>query len=361
MSEELGLVHYDAMRRELALAHDLDEVKDIRDKAEALRMYAKQAKLGLHDQNRMAEIKLRAERRAGQLLRELPRDPGGRPPGNSLQPATSLQSTGIEPTQAYRWQRIADIPQDMFEQHMEAMNRATRELTTASTLRLEAQLRRMAVREELEASIGGIPLHKRWTLSVADLRTYQTESQFDFIITDPPYPREYVDLYESLAERALEWLKPQGLLLAMCGHFYLDQIMHRMTKHLTYYWTGCYLTPGQPTPLRQRQVNTSWKPILVFALPSQSYKGKTFGDVWKSVAPDKTYHAWGQSVSGMLSLIRQVCLPGQSIFDPCCGAAATGVAALQHGCLFEGIDIDAKAVAIARARLSEVTNDTPAS
>ena len=56
----------------------------------------------------------------------------------------------------------------------------------------------------------------------------------------------------------------------------------------------------------------------------------------------------------MLSIISQVCLPGQSILDPFCGAGTTGVAALKHGCLFEGIDIDESSVDIAKARLGDV-------
>ena len=198
---------------------------------------------------------------------------------------------------------------------------------------------------------------KRWSLEVADLATYSCDKQFDFIITDPPYPREYLGLYGVLAERAKEWLKPSGLLLAMCGQSYLPEIMAAMGKYLSYYWIGCYLTPGQPTPLRQRQVNTTWKPILIYALSDSQYKGKIFGDVWTSPGPDKEWHEWGQSVDGMLSIIQQVCLPGQSIFDPFCGAGTAGVAALKHGCFFRGIDIDETSIALARARLQEASID----
>ena len=197
----------------------------------------------------------------------------------------------------------------------------------------------------------------RWHVEAADIATYQTADKFDYIITDPPYPREYLELYTVLAERALEWLKPGGLLLAMCGQSYLDQIIDGMKHHLEYYWTGCYLLPGQPTPLRQRQVNTSWKPILVFGLPGDEYKGKIFGDVWSSDGNDKDFHKWGQSISGMYSIIKQVCLPGQRILDPFCGAGTTGIAALKHGCLFNGIDIEQENADISSARLAEVSHD----
>ena len=56
------LVRFDAARHALAEARSVDEVKDVRDRAEALRLYMKQAGHGLEMQNDVAEIKLRAER-----------------------------------------------------------------------------------------------------------------------------------------------------------------------------------------------------------------------------------------------------------------------------------------------------------
>jgi 16S rRNA G966 N2-methylase RsmD len=220
----------------------------------------------------------------------------------------------------------------------------------------EKEVRAQARKEErvtMAAASAALQPTDRWQVEVADIRTYNPGRQFDFIITDPPYPREYLPLYEVLAERAREWLKPGGLLIAMCGQSYLDQVYASMSKHLTYYWTSCYLMPGQPTGLRHKQVNTSWKPLLVYSVDG-NYKGKTFGDVYTSPGPEKGGHEWQQSVDGMLAIMRQVCLPGQSIFDPFLGAGTTGVAALKHGCTFHGIDVDGLSVNLSKGRLAEV-------
>lgn len=209
-------------------------------------------------------------------------------------------------------------------------------------------------RQEMARAVAEIATSDRWQVWQDDIRTWQAPRQYDFIITDPPYPREYLSLYETLAVRAAEWLAPGGLLVVMVGQSYLDEIIAMMTRHLDYYWTACYLLPEQPTPLRRRAVNTSWKPLLMFVRKGDEYRGKIFGDVFTSPKPAKDHHEWEQSVGGMRSIVDQLALPGQFILDPFVGSGTTGVAALMHGCLFHGIDTDADAVAIAQKRLCEV-------
>ena len=55
----------------LAEARSLDEVKDLCDRAAAVKAYAKKARLGQHIVAEAAAIKLRAERRLGQMLQSI--------------------------------------------------------------------------------------------------------------------------------------------------------------------------------------------------------------------------------------------------------------------------------------------------
>ena len=200
-----------------------------------------------------------------------------------------------------------------------------------------------------------LPDSDKYNIFHADMREWKAPRQYDFIITDPPYPKEYISLYADLSRKALEWLKPGGLLIAMCGQSYLDQIYNLLNKDLDYYWTVAYLTPGQPTPLRQVNVNTTWKPLLIFR--KGKYEGKIFGDVFRSEANDKDHHKWGQSTSGMIDIVFKMCLPGQYILDPFCGAGTTGIAAIKHGCLFDGLDIDMENVNISKGRINDATKE----
>ncbi len=138
----MQLIKTQAARRAIAEARRVDEVKDIRDKAEAIRLYATQAGLGTEMINDAAEIKLRAERRGGELIAQIERQPGKRSDTTSSQAGTRLQQVlseaDVSRAQADRWQQVAAIPTERFEQHVAATRQAGDELTTAGVLRLAA-------------------------------------------------------------------------------------------------------------------------------------------------------------------------------------------------------------------------------
>jgi len=202
------------------------------------------------------------------------------------------------------------------------------------------------------------PISNRWKLVHSDFREAQIESDsIDAIITDPPYPFEYLPLYENLATLSLRALKPGGSLLVMVGQSYLPEIMQRLSAHLQYHWTLAYLTPGGQAPqIWQRKVNTFWKPVLWFV--NGEFKGDWIGDVCKS-APnenDKRFHEWGQSESGMSDIISRFSKPNDLILDPFCGGGTTGVVSLRLKRRFIGIDIDIEAIENAKSRILQESN-----
>ena len=133
---ESTLTRYEAARSALERAHRVDEVKDIRDKAEALRVYAKQAQ-DIDMQNWAAEIRLRAERRAGELLKDMPKQHGARGAGKKVESprATPLSELGITKTQSSNWQRMADVPASEFERTLRGIMGVGKELTTTAMLK----------------------------------------------------------------------------------------------------------------------------------------------------------------------------------------------------------------------------------
>src|SRR5229473_4862629 len=130
MKQELA--HFDAIRQAIQKAATVDQAKGIRDKAEALRIYAKQSGQSLEVQNRCAEIKLRAERRAGEILSEMEKNKGARGKGVRFhdESAPTLAELGISQAQSHRWQKIAGIPVREFEGFIRERKREGKELTS---------------------------------------------------------------------------------------------------------------------------------------------------------------------------------------------------------------------------------------
>lgn len=225
------------------------------------------------------------------------------------------------------------------------------EMTVHEAVKEIKKKERIAERNAIANSALSIPDDNKWHVYHGDIRTWRAPRQYDFIITDPPYPKEYLELWSVLAQRAKEWLKPGGLLIAMSGQSYLDKIYNMLSEHLDYYWTASYLTPGQSASIWNKNIIPKWKPLLIYSVGE--YKGKMFGDVYRSGENDKSVHKWGQSISGMSDIIAGVCLPGQYILDPFCGAGTTGIAAIEHGCLFDGLEIELDNVNISKGRIND--------
>ena len=138
-----NLVKYNAARTALAEAHAIDEVKGIRDKAEAMAAYARQAK-DTEMIQWVTEIKVRAERRAGQMLAEMPkaigmRVSGGTTGGPTMLPPVkdwkTLSDLGITKNESSRWQKLARVPEGQFEHAVAAAKEIAGEVTTAAMLR----------------------------------------------------------------------------------------------------------------------------------------------------------------------------------------------------------------------------------
>ena len=165
------LVRFEAARRALAEARTIDEVKDVRDKAEALRLYMKQAGQGLEMQNGVAEIKLRAERRAGELLGETVR------PGNPQfrhGDGIGRIPEGISEGQSRRWQTEASVPEADFERHVAEVKDSGGELTSVGLLRLAKEKRREEARSDDGERVSEVS-------SLEDIRPHST------IVLDPPW------------------------------------------------------------------------------------------------------------------------------------------------------------------------------
>src|SRR5216683_4810780 len=193
----LPLARLETARRLLAEVRSVDDAKAIHDFAEAARVYARQARLGLEAQNDAAEIRLRAERKLGELLAALPRQDGGDAARARSQAATEvpprLGDLGISKSQSSRWQAIAAVPAHVFDRHLadvreQARRDGTTELTSAGAILLARQYRP----------------HPRTLVPVSSCEQPDSRDRFD--VADAaalPWPDGSVDLFVTCHPTAL--------------------------------------------------------------------------------------------------------------------------------------------------------------
>ena len=176
------LILVDRAKQALAEASNIDEIKEVIDRAEAIRLYFRKAADGLDAQNQAAEIKIRAERRAGELLREIDRERrGGDRRSKSRGGALKLADLGINKNQSSRWQQIAAIDEPTFEQHIAKTKNNGRELTSAATLKLARQLASQAPVTPSDEPNDSCNV-------VTDLSLLIGQELFQAIYADPPWP-----------------------------------------------------------------------------------------------------------------------------------------------------------------------------
>jgi N6-adenosine-specific RNA methylase IME4 len=162
----MDLMKWDKANRAIVEATSFDEVKEIRDRAQAILAYKKQVKDSLENQNTYAEYKIRCERRMGEMLRENI-SKGGNPKSHDV----TLDDIGITKMQSHRYQTMTDLPEEDFVQHIATVKEKEEELTSVGVYR-EARKK-----QETDKN-----------LEIQNLEVVEPNGKFKTIVVDPPWP-----------------------------------------------------------------------------------------------------------------------------------------------------------------------------
>jgi 16S rRNA G966 N2-methylase RsmD len=174
-------------------------------------------------------------------------------------------------------------------------------------------------------------------------------SGVDAIITDPPYPREFLPLLGDLAAWADQVLAPDGVLAVLIGQTHLPDVYQLLSGYRPYRWTCAYLTEGPGYVSHPRRVQSNWKPLILYG------NGPRLADIVRSEASDadaKNNHKWGQDYGAFHTIVERLTTRGQTVVDPFMGAGTTLLAAHALGRHTIGCDIDPAAVATSKERLT---------
>jgi len=184
-----------------------------------------------------------------------------------------------------------------------------------------------------------------------DFRKLEIEPEsIDLILTDPPYPKEFLPLWGDLAKFAKEKLKDHGYLIAYSGQYHMPEVINYLISELDYVWTFCLYHVGNTRIVNNVNVMCRWKPILIFQKGRTKFK-QTIQDYIEFDRREKTHHDWQQGLPAIQKFIEHFTNPGDVVCDPFSGSGTVALACKNTGRSFIGSEIDTESYNVARRRL----------
>jgi hypothetical protein len=363
-----ALIYLDNAKQEIESANDLLTLKEIHDKLSAVKVFCKAAKVSFEITQRCSELKIRCERRAGELLNGREKHPPGPSPQDRSHVATyppKLEDLDITKSQSSRWQSIAAVPDGDFEKKIDEIKKGGREITSSEMLSFSKYLdrererteRRRAAAEEASA----VEPDQRIRIFHGDFREVLTAEvvptdSVSLVLTDPMYGREHLPQWAELAQFASRVLKTGNLLVAYSGQTYLPEVLNALEEHLTYVWVAGvrYSYPNNIFPLR---IKNSLKLLLLFAKgaydpgPTQFWLHDLInGDDYPETKRESELQ---QGCKEAEYLIETLTHPGDLVVDPFTGTGTVAVAAKRKGRRFIGAELSKERYNLALSRIAQ--------
>jgi len=177
------------------------------------------------------------------------------------------------------------------------------------------------------------------------------DGSVDAVITDPPYLRKFLPLYGRMAAELPRLLKDGGSLLAIVPHYGLPEVLAAVGEYLKYRWILCMWQSTGSHPRLAMGIEVMWKPVVWWVKRAWPQGRGFVRDGFENLPVAKNGHPWEQSLSWADYCMHFV-PDGGTVLDPFMGSGTTGVACMQTGRNFIGIEISEEYCTIARARIS---------
>jgi len=165
----MELVKFEEFRNQIEAAKDIQAITQMSDKMEAMRVWAKQSKQSLETQNKIAEYRLRIERKKGSWLKDNKTQLLSR---SML--STQLNDIGVSRDESSKAQKIASLSDDQFEDYITEAKENNEEVTLSGAVKVS---KRIARDEKIEEQIEEIEKDN----------LIMPEGNFDVIAIDPPW------------------------------------------------------------------------------------------------------------------------------------------------------------------------------
>lgn len=366
---EKMLANMDQASYALTQARSVAEIKHIHDIAEAAKRYVKAADLCNEAYIMASVVAADARRKAGEMLAKLERGKTGPKSqimaelGHNSEYAEVLKDVSLPRHTAKRWQEEARVPDEVYQELKQEALEKGRELSQNYVLKIVKEVQKETKKSNLIDHLKDVSQ----SFDDSDIRIYMEEFQkgcdriadnsVDAIITDPPYPIEYIDLWQYMFKIAERVLKPSAFLVAYANHQNLDKIF-QLDNPLKYYWIFKLDFTAKPIAMGRNLIAT-WKPVLVYQKAPFKKIEDTIEDVVKETKTfnyeERDLHElnWGQSLGKVEYIIENFTKPNDLVLEPFAGTGTTLVACKNTKRRCIGFEIDMQYEQIIKGRVIE--------
>lgn len=370
----------DEAQKQLAQITTVESGVEYLNKVKAIETWAKAEKKDAILQNAIAEQKLRTQKILGDLIRD------GQKRGQIKTQATAKSSTikeldslGINKKQSSTFQKIASMPEELFEKEIaQAKDESNKriELTTSRLLKAAKQYEKETTfkknKEAFEKPI--LKINKEQEIIEGDSRKILktlNKKTYDLLLSDPPYGMDFksgwntkdkiqndkiedtVVLFEEVLKECVPLLKDDAHFYLFGNINYLPQIKPIIEKYLTLknilIWDrqiigmGDLKSYGNSYDIVYFGYNKKWKDL----------NGTRDRDIlnFQRVDPAKNIHPTEKPLDMLEYLIKKSSQENDKILEPFAGGGSTLVAAKNTNRKATGIEIENKYVELIKQRI----------
>jgi DNA modification methylase len=192
---EAQLVKWDELSVMISEAQDIETIKGFSDKLEALRILARQSKESLETQNKIAEYRLKVERKKGfWLIENMPQGalPGSNNKESERRGRLTLENIGVTRHESARAKKLAKMSEDDFNEYLNNCKDTDREITLIGAANAAfISMRKSSHKRKIKESQVNNP-DSAFILgdSVEEIEKLEDDSVHCYLI-DPPYGIEW--------------------------------------------------------------------------------------------------------------------------------------------------------------------------
>jgi DNA modification methylase len=169
-----------------------------------------------------------------------------------------------------------------------------------------------------------LTLDQIYTGDARELSKSIQDGSIDLIFTDPPYLREYLYLYEWLADEALRVLKPAGFMAVYVGIYHLADVIKLIGDKMEFFIELCLFGSVHGAMLWQRKTICRHKAILLYRpIGGTGLPRCNIISLFNGSGRDKRYHVWGQDESSARYYVDCLSRVDDVVLDPFCGGGTT--------------------------------------